>query len=85
MITAELKKEEVRGWSVWAPRIATLIFVPVLLLGVAEGALRMLGIGYPTSLTVPCTMQGRPASCYNLKCAAPLQVARSAVHGTNYF
>ncbi|MBZ5665808.1 MAG: tetratricopeptide repeat protein [Acidobacteriia bacterium] len=61
----------VRGWRFWAPRLATSILVPVLLLGIAEGALRLFGIGFSTGLTVPCTMQGRPASCYNLFFPAP--------------
>ena len=61
----------VRGWRFWAARIATSIFVPVLLLGIAEGALRLFGVGFPTGLTVPCTVQGRPASCYNLFFPAP--------------
>ncbi len=33
--------------------------------------LRICGVGYPTDVTVPCTVQGRPASCYNLFFAAP--------------
>ena len=60
-----------RGWRFWVPRIAASIFIPVLVLGIAEGALRLFGVGFPTDLTVPCTMQGRPASCYNLFFPAP--------------
>jgi tetratricopeptide (TPR) repeat protein len=29
------------------------------------------GVGFPTDLTVPCTIQGRPAACYNLFFPAP--------------
>lgn len=61
----------VRGWRFWAPRIATSVFIPVLLLGIAEIALRQFGVGFSTDLTVPCTTQGRPASCYNLFFPAP--------------
>jgi tetratricopeptide (TPR) repeat protein len=43
----------------------------VLLLCIAEGALRLFGVGFPTDLTAPCTVQGRPASCYNLFFPAP--------------
>jgi tetratricopeptide (TPR) repeat protein len=64
-------KKPARGWSFWAPRIATSIFVPVLILGIAEGALRLLGIGFETGLTIPCTIQGHPGSCYNLFFPAP--------------
>ena len=60
-----------RGWRFWVPRIATSIIIPVLLLGIAEGALRLFGVGFSTDLTVPCTVQGRPASCYNLFFPAP--------------
>lgn len=45
--------------------------VPWLLLGLIEGTLRLLGVGFPTDVTVPCTMQGRAASCYNLFFPAP--------------
>jgi len=63
--------QPIRGWSYWAPRIATAIFVPVLLLGLIEAALRLFGVGFPTELMVPCTMQGRAAACYNLFFPAP--------------
>ncbi len=55
----------------WAPRVTGALFVTVLLLGVIEGALRLFGVGFPTDLTVPCTVQNRPASCYNLFFPAP--------------
>ena len=58
-------------WRLWLPRIATAILAPLLLLGVAEGALRFLGVGFPTELTIPCTVHGQPASCYNLFFPAP--------------
>jgi tetratricopeptide (TPR) repeat protein len=70
-MTTSPEMRTVRGWRFWAARIATSIFVPVLLLGIAEGALRLFGVGFPTGLTVPCTVQGRPASCYNLFFPAP--------------
>jgi tetratricopeptide (TPR) repeat protein len=71
MLAAEKKNDEVHGWGVSASRVVVWILVPALLLGLAEGALRLFGVGFPTSLTVPCTMQGRPASCYNLFFPAP--------------
>ncbi len=64
-------KRPIRGGRSWAPKIATAIFIPILLLGVIEGALRLLGVGFPTSLTVPCTVQGHTAACYNLFFPAP--------------
>jgi tetratricopeptide (TPR) repeat protein len=71
MTTPIAIQKPVRGWRFWVPRIATSVFVPLLLLGIAEGTLRLLGVGFPTEVTVPCTMQGRPASCYNLFFPAP--------------
>jgi tetratricopeptide (TPR) repeat protein len=71
MTTSTDTENPVHGWRFWAPRIATSVIVPVLLLGILEGALRLLGVGFPTDLTVPCTVQGRPASCYNLFFPAP--------------
>ena len=55
----------------WTPRIATAICAPLLILGILEVALRTFGIGSPTALTAPCTIQGRPASCYNLSFITP--------------
>jgi tetratricopeptide (TPR) repeat protein len=54
------------GWRVWTLRIAIGVFVPLLLLALIEAGLRIFGVGYPTGVTVPCTIKGRPASCYNL-------------------
>ena len=53
------------------PQIASAIVVPVLLVGLLEGGLRLFGIGYPTELLVPCTMQRKAAACYNLFFPAP--------------
>lgn len=52
-------------------QILTAVLVPVILLGVIEAALRFFGVGFPTDLTVPCTMKGQPAACYNLFFPAP--------------
>src|SRR5947199_3437884 len=53
------------------------IFVPLFVLGVVEGCLRLAGVGYPTALFTPCTVQGKAASCYNLFFAAPFFPAGS--------
>src|ERR1700693_1066999 len=71
MTTSTEIEKQVRGWRFWSLRIATSVLIPVLLLCIAEGALRLFGIGFPTDLTVPCTLQGRAASCYNLFFPAP--------------
>ncbi len=64
-------KASSRGLRYWLPRIASAVFLPVLLLGLVEAGLRLFGVGYPTELTIPCTVQGRPAACYNLFFPAP--------------
>jgi len=42
-----------------------------------EACLRVAGVGYPTALLTPCTVQGKPASCCNLFFAAPFFPAGS--------
>jgi tetratricopeptide (TPR) repeat protein len=59
------------GWRYWVPRISTALLAPILLLVLTEGALRLFGVGYSTSLMEPCTIHGRPSSCYNLFFPAP--------------
>jgi tetratricopeptide (TPR) repeat protein len=59
------------AWRFWLPRSAFALVAPVLLLLLLEGALRAFHVGYSTSLMEPCTIHGRPSSCYNLFFAAP--------------
>ncbi len=54
-----------RRWRRWLAIPTTTILAPVLLLVVAELALRVCGVGTPTGVTVPCTDRGRPAHCDN--------------------
>ncbi|MGD1077691.1 MAG: hypothetical protein ABR881_05155 [Candidatus Sulfotelmatobacter sp.] len=68
---APTKNEGRSGGKRYWPQIASAVLVPVLLLGVIEGALRLFGVGFPTDLTVPCTVKGQPAACYNLFFPAP--------------
>lgn len=60
-----------RDWRYWLPRISTAVLVPVLLLGTIELGLCIFDVGFPTDLTQPCTVHGRPAACYNLFFPAP--------------
>ncbi|HET6181615.1 MAG TPA: tetratricopeptide repeat protein [Candidatus Sulfotelmatobacter sp.] len=69
--TDSKRSESLRGARYWAPGIATAIVVPILLLALMEGALRLFGVGFSTGLTEPCNLQGHPASCYNLFFPAP--------------
>lgn len=52
-------------------QIGIAVGMPILLLALIESCLRMIGVGFPTSLTVPCTVQGNSADCYNLFFPAP--------------
>jgi len=66
-----VSKQAPRGLRYWVPRILTATFIPVVLIGVLEGALRLFDVGFPTDATVPCTLKGQAASCYNLFFPAP--------------
>ena len=73
---AEQPSADVRGrssstWRTWALRAAVAVLVPMLLLLGVEVGLRFFDVGYSTALTVPCTVHGRPANCYNLFFPAP--------------
>jgi tetratricopeptide (TPR) repeat protein len=71
-VLASTEKERVASsWKVWLLRIAIGLFAPLLLLGLGEAVLRVFGVGFPTDVTVPCTIQGRSAACYNLFFTAP--------------
>jgi len=71
MAEATQTTRQARGSSFWIPRIAAAVLGPVVLSVVIEAVLRLTGVGYSTDLTVPCTLQGRPAACYNLFFPAP--------------
>jgi tetratricopeptide (TPR) repeat protein len=55
----------------WLLLAASAVLIPLLVVGLVEASLRIGGVGYPTTLLTPCTVQGKPASCYNLFFAAP--------------
>ena len=53
------------GARLWAFRLVTAVALPLLLLGLLEGALRLAGVGFPAGFTVPCEVRGRPGACDN--------------------
>jgi tetratricopeptide (TPR) repeat protein len=55
----------------WILQAGAAVFIPVLVLVIVEVSLRIAGVGFSTSLLVPCTVKGVPASCYNLFFATP--------------
>jgi hypothetical protein len=71
MTEENTKPSSSRPGSSWALKITVPIIALVALVCGIEGALRLFDIGYPTSLTVPCTLQGQRAACYNLFFPAP--------------
>lgn len=68
--TREVPPAKIQGPH-WAKSTAVAVTVPVVVLILIEFALRIAGVGYNTDLLVPCTVQGKAASCYNLFFAAP--------------
>src|SRR5271168_2367790 len=57
--------------ALWPLRIAGVVMATLCLLLAIEAGLRLFGVGYSADLTVPCSLQGRTASCYNLFFPAP--------------
>jgi len=55
----------------WIVAVTAAVFLPLLVLALLEGALRLAGSGFSTRLLVPCTVRGNPALCYNLFFATP--------------
>jgi len=49
----------------WVFRVGTAVLVPLLLLGLVEGGMRMAGVGFRPGFTVACQVRGRPARCEN--------------------
>ena len=50
---------------------ASAVLIPVVILALVEGGLRLANVGFGTELLAPCTIKGNPASCYNLFFATP--------------
>ncbi|MGA9641871.1 MAG: hypothetical protein WBQ72_10775 [Terriglobales bacterium] len=71
MAEGTAKRNSGRGIGYWAPRVGAALLAPVVVLVVIELALRLGGVGFPTDVTVPCTLAGKSASCYNLFFPAP--------------
>ena len=70
-IAAELVQRAPAMRRRWILQIAAAVLVPIIVVVIAEVSLRMAGVGFSTSLLVPCTLKGTPASCYNLFFATP--------------
>ena len=71
MTSSTESQKPVPAWRTWTLRVAGSLLLTLLLVGIAEGALRLFGVGFSTDVTVPCTLKGKPAACYNLFFPAP--------------
>jgi tetratricopeptide (TPR) repeat protein len=61
------------GWKFRHVLLAVILAlgIPAAVVGIVEASLRIADVGYRPDLLTPCTVQGQPASCYNLFFAAP--------------
>lgn len=76
-IATETTSRTTRARPRWVLIVCSAVFIPLIILVLLEVGLRLAGIGYATALLSPCTVQGNPASCYNLFFAAPFFPAGS--------
>lgn len=53
------------GARLWTFRLVAVVGLPLLLLALLEGGLRLSGVGFPAGFTIPCDVQGRPGACDN--------------------
>ena len=65
------KRDDRKSARRYWPQIATAMLVPIVFFSAIEGALRLFDVGFPTDLTVSCTVKSQPAACYNLFFPAP--------------
>jgi len=59
--------QPITGWRLWLFRIVAIIIVPVLLFGLLEAALRVVGYGLPITTFVKCKVNGTTSYCDNIK------------------
>lgn len=73
-VTVETSEQQVSGRAkgkpsrlpMWLALLLTSTLIPILILTAVEIGLRLVGVGFPTSVTVPCTVKGQKAWCDNL-------------------
>jgi len=78
--TKAQKHPPVSRSRLWLFRIVTLILIPVILLGLLESGLRVIGYGYSTNAFSACQVSGEKAYCNNARFAwqfFPRDIARS--------
>ncbi len=52
---------------IWLFRLIVLLVLPLLVCLMLEFVLRVAGVGYPTSIAVPCRIDGRDYYCNNIR------------------
>ncbi len=65
----EIIPKRITGWRVWFFRLVALTIIPVLLLGLLEVGLRIVGYGFPTNAFIKCEVNGTASYCNNAKFA----------------
>jgi tetratricopeptide (TPR) repeat protein len=65
--TATAKMYSISTRRIWLFRLIALLVLPVLVCSMLEVVLRVVGVGYPTSIAVPCRIDGRDCYCNNIR------------------
>jgi len=61
-----MERKPVTGWRLWVFRLIAVVGVPLVFVCLLEAVLRVIGYGYPTSVTVACKVNGVPHRGDNL-------------------
>jgi len=54
-------------WRLWLYRLIAVIIIPLVVLGILEVSLRLIGYGYPASAMVETKLNGQRAYCNNFQ------------------
>ena len=60
-----MKLSSISGWKLWLFRLLTLVVVPFVFLALVELALRLAGVGYPTTFLLSFSQDGRKSFVQN--------------------
>ena len=61
------KTYSISARRLWLFRLVLLLVLPLFVCGILEFVLRIAGLGYPTSIAVPCRIDDRDCYCNNMK------------------
>jgi tetratricopeptide (TPR) repeat protein len=63
----KVSRAPVTGWKLWLFRILAITVIPTFLFLLLEVGLRLSGYGYPTSMAIPCKVNGMDYYCSNIR------------------